>query len=337
MTKPRILLVGMCNPDQSVGAVLRAAGRAGVPIEHYPLKSRCWDVGKDRAGTEILEAVGTGRFDLVLFYNSEAKELRPGLVGAIRGSGVPVFYFSFDDPQRALALVGGEAFLEADAVLTCDALAPAVYRRHGARLVVFHPPAIDPELHRWAPGPEAPAPAAFVLTAVYRRGKGPTVVRTDRAELLDGLRQAFGAGLLLRGPEQHLRRWGSSGFLQWEDWSAFVPTAVCHLNPTADVRGAFYLNERVGQILGCAGFMLADRANRLDELLEGKAVFFDSIPEALDLVRFYAAHPEEASRIGAAGRAWALRWTYDDWIARVVALFAGEEPSSVLDVPPFGL
>lgn len=72
-------------------------------------------------------------------------------------------------------------------------------------------------------------------------------------------------------------------------------------------------DSRTFEIPACGAFMLAERSRKHEEFFREneEAAFFDTTEELLEKVRHYLNHPEEAARIGAAGRRRCVESGYD--------------------------
>ncbi len=72
-------------------------------------------------------------------------------------------------------------------------------------------------------------------------------------------------------------------------------------------------DSRTFEIPACGVFMLAERSRKHEEFFREneEAVFFDTAEELLEKVRYYLAHPDEVTRIAAAGRRRCLESGYD--------------------------
>ena len=60
---------------------------------------------------------------------------------------------------------------------------------------------------------------------------------------------------------------------------------------------------RVFDILACGGFLIAEHSAALEELFDVGVELesWSSVPELIDKVRYFRAHPEQANKIALAG------------------------------------
>jgi spore maturation protein CgeB len=83
-------------------------------------------------------------------------------------------------------------------------------------------------------------------------------------------------------------------------------------------------NMRTFEIPGCGGFMLHERSSELPGLFRPgiECDDFGTADELRRKIDYYLSHAEERARIASAGRNAALRQTYTDWAAQVLAVHA---------------
>lgn len=116
----------------------------------------------------------------------------------------------------------------------------------------------------------------------------------------------YGAGSLSRSSPIVSRHKG-------EVWGLDMYRALARsrvtLNRHINVAENFANNMRLYEATGVGSLLITDRKDNLGELFEiGKEVVaYDSPEEAAELIRYYAAHPDEARAIAQAGQARTLR------------------------------
>lgn len=85
---------------------------------------------------------------------------------------------------------------------------------------------------------------------------------------------------------------------------------VLDMSQFTSIKG--YTSNRHWVIPACGGFSLSERYPQCEEFYpEGTRVYFDTIPEAIEKIKYYLSHPEEREKIRKAGHVHAKNHTYD--------------------------
>jgi spore maturation protein CgeB len=209
-----------------------------------------------------------------------------------------------------------------DVILTTKQYEMDLYRKAGARLLLFSPKGYNPSIHRPVEVPDS------------ERGK-------FQAEItFVGHPEPYYERMVLRAREasDNVAVWGSGwpkrcrknpqlssvvrgDAVHGDDYAK----AICSAGIALGLLGKMVpetSTARSIEIPACGTFMLAERTDEHLGLFEEdkEAVFFASPEELVEKARFYLAHPEIRRKIAAAGRERCLKdgYSYRDRIARAI-------------------
>lgn len=89
---------------------------------------------------------------------------------------------------------------------------------------------------------------------------------------------------------------------------------VLDMSQFTSIKG--YTSNRHWVIPACGGLAVSERYPQCGEFYpEGTRIYFDTVPEAVEKIKYYLSHPEEAEKIRLAGMECAKNHTYDKrWI-----------------------
>ena len=95
-----------------------------------------------------------------------------------------------------------------------------------------------------------------------------------------------------------------------------------------DMRERGFVSNRVFDALACGAFVISDRVAGMDELLGEAVPAFETAGELRDLIRRYAAHPEDRARLARAAMETVRAHHSFDARARVFSEVVGDLLSS---------
>lgn len=315
----KVAILGGYGPRQSVGAVFRAFARAGHEVEHWPTLP------------DFDRSVARGPVDLLFTFKIGHDRIPRGWCAASH-AGAKVFW-SFDDPHW----IDGESdpwiALEHDIVLTCCAQSVQRYAALGCPAAGFLPPAMDLEFYRdWKDTRSVDAApdhlVSFFGTNLYARAAYPRAM-IDRGEMVDRLTETFGADFALYGYTSAIERKPAyRGAVTWENsLPHLIEGTQMNVNSHVDCSGRLYFNERFFQIASTRRAVFVDAVPGLEELFgASRYLFYRSVDELIDLLRFYRDRPRELAAIGQRGFDALAGWTYDAFVAQVLAAVEGRAP-----------
>jgi spore maturation protein CgeB len=155
--------------------------------------------------------------------------------------------------------------------------------------------AVDPEVFHPEPAESHRCDAVFVGNA-----------RGELRPALDGLLPLPGVDIAVwgRGWPPELGGVPTRGFLEAGDEvrRAFSSATVVLSDHWRDMREQGYISNRVYDALACGTFVISDRVRGLEERFGDAVACYESPEELRELVRRWAAEPEEARRRAAAAR-----------------------------------
>jgi hypothetical protein len=157
------------------------------------------------------------------------------------------------------------------------------YFSHHCRAKAYWLPyACDPEIQRPLPGQGETLDLGFVGTAWSIPGLYQT-----RILYLQSLQKLF---------KCHFQEWGTE-----EELAAIYAKSKIVFN-YGEGNG---MNPRIFEALSYGKMLLTNRTAALGNILADKAhlVFYDNLPQLVELIRFYLAHPEIRQKIAARGQA----------------------------------
>ena len=262
------------------------------------------------------------RYDI--FWSDKAVLLSSDSLRTIRDStpGMRLVFYSPDD----MTLKGNQtpAYLACiplfDLHITTKSYLVSELSRQGARAVAFVDNGYDPHTHR-------PIPLSHEERSALGCGVGFVGgFERERFETMRALAET-GFDVTVRGPgwervrESHQRLHLTPGWVLGDDYARAVCATkinLCFLRKAArDLQ-----TQRSVEIPACGGFMLAERSEEHAKLFkEGEeAVFFSTVEELRDKIRYYLAHAEEREKIAEAGRRRCEqgRYRYQDRIAQAL-------------------
>jgi hypothetical protein len=227
----------------------------------------------------------------------------------------PVVLYCNDDMGNAAnrTYTTGELIRAVDCITTTKSFNAGELAREGARRVVYLPNAFDPKVH--FPAKVAPEDGAVFGGDVVFIG----TFRAERADELARVADALGeARLNVWGGGWHKMRrptyWGRRrswvrlgrsirGRELWgEDMGKALQANKIALGLLNHANRDLH-TSRSFEIPACGGFMLAERTVEHREYFaeDREAVYFDTVDEMMDKVRFYLRHDAARARIAAAG------------------------------------
>lgn len=178
------------------------------------------------------------------------------------------------------------------------------FRQQG-KAAWYQPLAFEPRVLQHLPHHERQYPVTFVGGVSRHHGKG--------LEALEAIAQqvpidVWGYGAASLSPESPLLRqhhgevWGLEMF-------GILQQSRITLNRHIDVAEDNANNMRLFEATGCGALLITDYRSNLHELFEigREVVAYRSPEEAVALIRYYQAHPEEAEVIAKAGQQRTLR------------------------------
>jgi hypothetical protein len=316
----KIAILGGYAPRQSVGAVFRAFLRAGHDVVHWPTLP-----------TFDPSAASRDRPDLLFTFKIGQENIPRGWVAA---ANIPVkVFWSFDDPHWISQEADPWIAREHGIVLTSCARSVDVYPGKGCPVAWFLPPAMDLEFYRdWKETRSIDAPAehlvSFIGTNLYPRAEFPHTF-IDRGEMVDRLTETFGSDFALFGYTAAIeRKTAYRGVVHWEH---SLPHAIegtqMNVNSHVDNRERLYFNERFFQIASTRRAMFVDRIPGFVELFgKDRYIFYRSLDELIDLLKFYQVRPRELADIGQRGYDCLSAWTYDAFARQILVAARGGAP-----------
>lgn len=299
----RVAIVGGYGPKQSVGAVYRAFQRRGHDVFHVatlPLLDK-----------KPFEA------DLLFTFKIGHTNIPKGFVNSLK---IPYkVFWSFDDPlwidQNKNPWLAKEHHIT---LTSCEASIGA-YARHGIE-AVFMPPAMDLEYYKdWRITRASNHFCSLVCTNLYPTEDFPHQL-ISRDMLVHKLTFEYGQGFNLYGYGPHVeRKPACRGSLEWETTLPRVmESTLVNVNSHVVSNQALYFNERFFQITSTRRAQFVDATMGLPELFgQGGFVFYSSLSELLDKIRYFKSRPKELEAIGAAGFDALQGWTYDNFVSRL--------------------
>jgi spore maturation protein CgeB len=316
---PTILYVAALGPGSTAVQRMRgleAQGATFVPIDTAPLlyqtgnrltRSLAWRWGLGpivrHFNEELLHRAAAASYDWV--WLDKANWVYPETLKALRRSaGTRLIHYTPDAHffanrtrqfRRCIPLY--------DLLITTKSHEIELYRRHGARELVFQYQGFDPGIFR-----------PYPLSAEDRQRLGSEVCFVGRCErhYLRCLKAASRAtsGLAVWGSFERaarLRPWLGKVFRGGPIYEEQYARALCctkiALGLLTKQNGPDQSTTRSFEIPACGAFLLAERSAEHQALFEEdrEAVFFSSREEMCDKIRYYLAHDEQRRRIAAAG------------------------------------
>jgi spore maturation protein CgeB len=274
-----------------------------------------------RLNEAITAAVAEFRPQATFFV--QGRHVLAETIAAAGAGGPTVVYYNDDMFNRAnRSFTFASTVRQADWLLTTKSFNVPELQRAGARRVLYLPNAFDPAIHY--PARPSAAEAAGLAGDVVFIG----TFRPERADFLARLAGALAGAVLnvwgggwgkMDRPAYwpRRRRWAAlrRRIRGAELWGAAMGKAIQANRVTL---GLLYRanrdlhTSRSFEIPACGGFMLAERTREHQEHFaeDREAVYFGSLEECRDKVRYYLAHETERARIARAGHERCLRSGY---------------------------
>lgn len=321
----KVLFVGQIHPRGWVSTTwgrmqaVNALGHETVPVDVCRLAQRGgrlsrvfqrlrWGPPIWALNREIVQGAREHRPDLVWIDKGEWVTRRTLLALA----GVPRVHYT---PDPALVFHRSRLFRAAlpcyDLVVTTKAYELELYRRLGARDVLFQYPSFEPAVHRPEKATDeerARYGCDVVFVGTYARGRERYLLPLAEAGIdLAIWGNGWDRGLREARLFPHLRGAGLSG----RDYALALGCArigLGLLSPLVPDRST----TRSLEIPACATLLLAERTEEHQALFEEgrEAEFFASEEELLRKTRYYLEQDDERRRLAAAGRIRCLESRY---------------------------
>lgn len=330
----KILVFGMINYSQGVKITFDAFKRLGHEIRHVPYRKLCKTIGEDSAFVEACNHIIEFNPDVLWLFNNSGSlnkdrvkfwlNMRPQM---------RTVWYSFDDPLYSRTVDADSPVSLCDIAFTCSLESTSHYLASGIEEAYYMPPAMDTNEHTplqdYEINSQYESEVSFTIHGLYREDKFPDQV-VPRKGLVEAFIDSeldvavFGSD---REPIKSLK--GFRGLIPFNEIRKSMASLI-HINSHVVGDGVYYMNYRTAMITGCGGFMLCDRANRINEIyLPGiDAEYYSSIEEALEKARFYVQHPEKAKIIGERARKKSLEWTSDHAAQFAIRCINGEGPQT---------
>lgn len=178
------------------------------------------------------------------------------------------------------------------------------FRQQG-KTAWYQPLAFEPRVLQRLPVMERQYPVTFVGGISPHHGKGlENIQKIAEIVPLD----CWGYGSDLLPPESPLRQ-RHHGPVWGLDMFAILRQSAITVNRHIDVAEDYANNMRLFEATGCGALLITDYRSNLNELFEigREVVAYRSPEEAVALIRYYQANPEEAAVIAKAGQERTLR------------------------------
>jgi spore maturation protein CgeB len=294
----------------------------------------------DRLNNDIVAALAEFRPDLTYFI--QGRYVRAETAAVARQYGQVVLYCNDDMSSPAnRTSTTGELIKAVDCITTTKSFNVDEFARAGARRVVYLPNAFDPRIHfpaKLAPEDRTRFGGDIVFIGTFR---------PERADFLGRVADAVG--------ETAMSVWGGG----WHKMSrpSFWPRRQSWARLRRSIRGRELWGQDMGKALqankialgllyranrdlhtsrsfeipACGGFMLAERTVEHQEYFaeDREAVYFDTLDELVDKIRYYLHHDAARTRIAAAGyrRCVESGYRYVDRAHELWRLLRGARPA----------
>lgn len=303
----RVAILGGNGLRQSVGAVARAFQRAGHQVVHIPTLP-----GLDPEPP--VEA-----FDLLFTFKIGHENIPRGYVRMFRAECK--LFWSFDDPLWVDRTSDLWLPSEHDMVLTSCLESTAAYEGKCSAKAYFMPPAMDTEYYRnWREGGVTGYPISFICTNLYRATDFPDNV-LSRDWMVKMLYADHGKDFALWGYGPTITSKAAwRGALDWETTLPRVmERSLININNHVIYKRHLYMNERFFQIVSTGRAQFVDRVNGFEDLFGSKVfVYYSSLNELQDKIKFYKEKPALLTEIGQAGLDALKGWTYDAFVKTII-------------------
>ncbi len=267
----------------------------------------------------IIDAANAFRPDMIFYINHHY--VLAETMGQTARYGPNFGYFNDDMFNRQnQSFTFFEAIKNFDCIFTTKSYNVPEFHAAGAPLAVYIPNSYDPKIH--FPAEPTAGERALYSGDVAFIG----TFRSERADFLTGVAKfrdefrlnIWGGGWEKMGRPDYWHRWR-----RWRDVRACVRGKELYCAPMGKaIRSNKIIlgllnhanrdlhTSRSFEIPACSGFMLAERTDEHREYFEEdkEAVYFGSLDELLEKIRYYLAHDEERERIARAGYERCLRF-----------------------------
>lgn len=183
----------------------------------------------------------------------------------------------------------------------------------------YQPLAFEPRILQRLPVMPRSLPVTFVGGLSPHHGKGIEQLSAIAAQEPFGV-WGYGADHLAADSTLRERHHGEVWGL---DMFGVLRQSAITLNRHIDVAADYANNMRLFEATGCGALLITDYRSNLHELFEigSEVVAYRSPEEAVALIRYYLAHPDEAAAIAAAGQQRTLRdHTYTNRMAHTAEI-----------------